>query len=260
MTRGFPSYRAIAAALLVARVRGEVSVFRQDPGTPGHFLLNTANGNSIVCVKRTRRLHGTVLEIEIEFREALSLLRLVILSTGMSREFWLWSPYGSMRFFRVEDAGLTELDLFGMVLKPLVPGLPAGKRAAWPKNLKHLLSTTVSGPGASGSALSGMTVSGKSTHLGKPVATVAVPGLQGASIPDVAPAKAGEKEPLSIRYLRHRNRELGLANGRPAIPEKGDPDNGRVGPAELHIPRKGMSDKCLTEPAQLSVGEKESPG
>jgi hypothetical protein len=134
MSRGFPSQKALDAALPVAQARGEAMFFRQDPGTSGNLLINHAGGQVIVRIRRTRRLHCTIPEIVAQNIESLDLLRSATLSFGITREFWLWSPYGTMRFFRVEDDGLVELDRQGEPLKPLVPGSGAGKKSCGQKN------------------------------------------------------------------------------------------------------------------------------
>ncbi len=134
MSRGIPSQKALDAALPVAQARGEVMFFRQDPGTPCNFLINYAGGGAVVRIRRSRRLHSTVPEIAAQNIESLDLLRSATLSPGITREFWLWSPYGTMRFFRVEDAGLIELNRQGEPLKPPGPGSAAGKKSAGKKN------------------------------------------------------------------------------------------------------------------------------
>lgn len=135
MSRGIPSQKALNAALPVAQARGEVMFFRQDPGTPCNFLINYNGGGAVVHIRRTRRLYCTIPEIIAQNIEPLDRLRSAVLSPGITREFWLWSPYGTMRFFRVEDATLIELDRQGEPLKPPAGGFAAGKRSYGQKNL-----------------------------------------------------------------------------------------------------------------------------
>jgi hypothetical protein len=134
MSRGLPSQKALDAALPVAQARGEVMFFRQDPGTPCNFLINYAGGGAVVHIRRSRRLYCTISEIIAQNIEPLDRLRLAVLSPGITREFWLWSPYGTMRFFRVEDTGLIELDRQGKPLKPTASGFTAGKKSYGQKN------------------------------------------------------------------------------------------------------------------------------
>ena len=134
MSRGIPSQKALDAALPVAQARGEVMFFRQDPGTPCNFLINYPGGGAVVQIRRSRRLYCTIPEIIAQNIEPLDRLRSAVLSPGITREFWFWSPYGTMRFFRVEDAGLIELDRQGEPLKPPAAGFSAGKKSYRQKN------------------------------------------------------------------------------------------------------------------------------
>jgi hypothetical protein len=182
MSRGIPSQKALDAALPVAQARGEVMFFRQDPGTPCNFLINYAGGGVVVRIRRTRRLHSTVPEIAAQNIESLDLLRSATLSPGITREFWLWSPYGTMRFFRVEDIGLIELDRQGEPLKPPGPGFSAGKKSAGQKN--PVLKTA--NPAFR-----------KNNPPEKPVGTIAVPQPPGISLTDHEQSWTGESEPAS---------------------------------------------------------------
>jgi hypothetical protein len=145
MSRGIPSQKALDAALPVAQARGEVMFFRQDPGTPCNFLIHYAGGGAVVRIRRSRRLHCSIPEIVTQNSEPLNLLRSVTLSTGITREFWLWSPCGTMRFFFVGDDGLIELDRQGLPLKPLVLGSAGGKKPLVADDRMHMTSTPSSG-------------------------------------------------------------------------------------------------------------------
>ena len=180
MSRGIPSQKALDAALPVAQARGEVMFFRQDPGTPCNFLINYAGGGAVVSIRRARRLHCTIPEIIAQNIEPLDRLRSATFSPGITREFWLWSPYGTMRFFRVEDAGLTELDRHGEPLKPPGPGSAAGKKSAGQKN--PVMKT-------------GNPASGKNESQEKSFGTIAQPPF--TSKPDHKQSRNGEIEPAS---------------------------------------------------------------
>lgn len=113
MSRGFPSKKALEAALPLAQVRGQVIFFRKDAQAPGDFMIIGPGGIIVVRVKRTRQLHVTLSAVEIQQRETLALLRSADLVSEILRELWLWCPFGSMRFFRVENKSLVELDRHG---------------------------------------------------------------------------------------------------------------------------------------------------
>ena len=212
MSRGIPSQKALDAALPVAQARGEVMFFRQDPGTPCNFLINYAGGGVVVRIRRARRLHCTMPEIVTQNSESLDLLRSAVLSPGITREFWLWSPYGTMRFFRVEDAGLIELDRKGEPLKPLVFGLAGRKKSAGQKNPVQK---------------TGNPASGKNESPEKSPGTIAQPPC--TSKPDHEQSRTGESDPPAIRYLRRRARGTSHSPDQPASPEKRASDGGQPG-------------------------------
>jgi hypothetical protein len=225
MSRGIPSQKAIDAALPVAQARGEVMFFQQDPGTPCNFLINYAGGGAVVRIRRTRRLHCTMHEIAAQNIESLDLLRSAALSPGITREFWLWSPYGTMRFFRVEDDGLIELDRHGEPLKPLDPGSAGGKRSAGQKNPVQKSCNPASG---------------KNEIPEKSPGTLSQPPC--TSRPDHEQGRTGESDPPAIRYLRRRVRGMSHSSDQPASPEERVSEGGP--PGEI----------------SPSVGNRKSPG
>ncbi|MDD1690537.1 MAG: hypothetical protein LUQ66_07740 [Methanoregula sp.] len=113
MSRGLPPKKALEAALLLARLRGQVIMFRQDAEAPGDFMIIGPEGIIVVRVRRTRHLRVTLKAVEFQQQEALALLHSADLVPEILRELWLWCPFGSMRFFRLEDQGLVELDRHG---------------------------------------------------------------------------------------------------------------------------------------------------
>ena len=225
MSRGIPSQKALDAALPVAQARGEVMFFRQDPGTPCNFLINYAGGGAVVRVRRARRLHCSVPEIVTQHSEPLNLLRSAKLSPGITREFWLWSPYGTMRFFRVEDDGLIELDRQGEPLKPLVPGSAGGKKLSLAKIRMHLTGNTASGKNESPEKSPGL------------IARTAC-----TSKPYHEQSRTGESDSPAIRYLRRSANKV--------TPPLDQPDS----------PDERTSDGGLPGEITLSVGDKISPG
>jgi hypothetical protein len=71
---------------------------------------------AIIRLQNAPRLYGTLAEIEREFYDAIARLRLHPAGGPVSRELWLYSRYGVLRFFRVEDAGIMEIGADGKVL------------------------------------------------------------------------------------------------------------------------------------------------
>ena len=212
MSRGIPSQKALDAALPIAQARGEVMFFRQDPGTPCNFLITYTGGGTVVRIRRARRLHCSVPEIVTQNIEPLNLLRSVTLFPGITREFWLWSPHGTMRFFRVDDGGLIELDRQGEPLKPLVFGSAGGKKSVGQKN--PVLKTS-------------NTASGKNESTEKSPGTISQPPC--TSKPDHEQSRTGESDSPAIRYLRHRVKKMIHSPDQPASPEERASDGGPPG-------------------------------
>jgi hypothetical protein len=136
MTRGRPPQKALDEALPIAKSRGDLLEFREKPAFDCDFMFLAADWFCIVRVKRTRHLWCTPEGMEAQCSEAVTKYRQIPAPAFLSREIWFWSPYGIFRFFRIEDAGLVELDKDGKILTS--PGsehvaaklpVPAGTRA-----------------------------------------------------------------------------------------------------------------------------------
>jgi hypothetical protein len=98
-------------------------VFVPSPRNLAEFLI-TGNGWFVmVRVRLARKLYAGIPEIEAEFSDAISGLRLVSRSAQVSCELWLYSRYGTLRHFRVTDTGIVEIDWCGTLP---VPGKTAG--------------------------------------------------------------------------------------------------------------------------------------
>lgn len=116
MTRGPETITGFAAALPVARRRGHVDLFRHDQGSRAEFLIAGSVQIAIVRLRRATCLHGPAVDIASAFREVLESLRLYPAGGPVSRELWLFSRYGVLRFFRVEESGISEIGADGKEL------------------------------------------------------------------------------------------------------------------------------------------------
>ena len=116
MTRGPESTTGFAAALPVARQRGHVDRFLHGQGSRAEFLIAGSVMLAIVRLHKASRLHGTVADIAAAFREVIEDLRMYPAVGPVSRELWLFSRYGVLRYFRVEDSGILEIGPDGKVL------------------------------------------------------------------------------------------------------------------------------------------------
>ena len=108
MSKGMPSQKAFDAAVAIAGTRGEVIFLKTWPGSACDFLIRTPYGIVAVTVRRTRRIRAGIDEIAYEYRETLNLIRAADHCPGIWCEFWLWSPYGTMRFFEIDGFRLTS--------------------------------------------------------------------------------------------------------------------------------------------------------
>ena len=128
MSRGPLPSKGFDAALPVARARGHVEYFRRMRGTTANLMVSGSGILSIIRIQNAPRLYGTLAEIAREFYDAIARLRVHPAGGPVSRELWLYSRYGMLRFFRVLDDGIVELGADGNVLAagPLVPA-PAGR-------------------------------------------------------------------------------------------------------------------------------------
>ncbi|MFA5391908.1 MAG: hypothetical protein WC331_10865 [Candidatus Omnitrophota bacterium] len=118
MTRGRIPVLALREAEPIAKRRGMVQHNQYEPGAIFSFTVFVKTCEAHVRMKCVRRLGCTMQELERDLADVLAAIRLTASGPGISRELWLCSPRYALRFFRVMDAGLVELDKEG------VPALP----------------------------------------------------------------------------------------------------------------------------------------
>lgn len=123
MSRGPNVSRGIALAIPFALRRGHVMVFLPSLLNLGEFLLSGNGLFVIVRVRLARKLSASIAGIETEFAGAIAGLRLVPRNGPVACELWLYSRYGTQRHFRIGDAGLVEIDCYGMPLDPVKPAV-----------------------------------------------------------------------------------------------------------------------------------------
>ncbi|MEI7858083.1 MAG: hypothetical protein WCH85_11370 [Methanomicrobiales archaeon] len=114
MTRGRLPVRARKEADPIAERRGKVQHFQYEPAAIFSFTIFGRTCDAHVAMKCVRRLGCTVQEIERDLADLLAGIRLTASGAGISRELWLCSPRYALRFFRVQDVGLVELDREGV--------------------------------------------------------------------------------------------------------------------------------------------------
>lgn len=116
MKRGPSMPRGIAFALPVALRRGHVMIFIPSLVNIGEFLIAGNGFFVLVGIRFARRIRAALNEIEAEFAGAITDLRLAPRTGPVSCELWLYSRYGTLRHFRVNDTALAETDLYGLPL------------------------------------------------------------------------------------------------------------------------------------------------
>jgi hypothetical protein len=213
MKRGPRSDRALKAAFAVAQMRGEVMFFERRQGTCFDFMTTGLLGTSAVRVERALRIHGSLVEIAAANADTITRIGATALAPDISRELWLWSPWGTMRYFRIEGAVINELDLFGRVRAPLVKGARAASlQPRWKKSRKKSVSPALQtfGPGQDPGAGISLTP-------------------DGGTVPVPAPGSNNGPEPAPVRYLRRRAAELKRKKEMTESLSMGKPDSGSPG-------------------------------
>jgi hypothetical protein len=119
MTRGRLPVKAQEVADGVALKRGMVQHFQYEPGAIFSFTIFGKNCDAHVRMKCVRRLGCSAKELERELMDALAAIRLTASGPGISRELWLCSPRYALRFFRVDEVGLVEIDKDGLAALPV---------------------------------------------------------------------------------------------------------------------------------------------
>lgn len=113
MSRGPPPDKGFEAALPVALMRGRVMFFRQSHDGVCDFMIA---GNGILALVRlmmAQRIRAPIMEIARDYSDAVDGLYTIPFGGPVSRELWLCSRYGTLRFFRLAETGLIEIDACG---------------------------------------------------------------------------------------------------------------------------------------------------
>jgi hypothetical protein len=137
MKRGREPVKGYEAAIPVALRRGRVMHFRSSPAYVSEFLFYGNGLLVLVGLRLARRLfHATLAGISAEYADAISGLCTLPCGGPVSRELWLYSRHGALRFFRVgADGGFTEIDRDGVPFvdgKPVIAVQPAPGNAGFP--------------------------------------------------------------------------------------------------------------------------------
>ena len=116
MSRGRPPSKGMDIALPVAKARGRVIELVQNGDTLADFEIIIGGVVIFVSLCRADPFRCTPADIEAGSRVRIARLRSVPASAHIIRELWIYSKYGSLRLFRVEDTWLLEIGPDGMPL------------------------------------------------------------------------------------------------------------------------------------------------
>ena len=119
MTKGPVPKKAIEVAMPVARARGFVILCQRHRGSIASFIIAGPGWTTIVYLGRTKRFNELPGIIDVQFGYGLAGLRRVPPAPGRSCELWACDYYGNLRFFRLEGAGVVEIDMGGRVPAPV---------------------------------------------------------------------------------------------------------------------------------------------
>ena len=95
--------------------------------TTAAFVIAADGKVIIVWIRRAEPFRRTPGELDAENHEQLALFRSFPGSADIIREFWVYSKYGSLRFFRMEDSRLLEIGRDGLPLAARGGKAGAGK-------------------------------------------------------------------------------------------------------------------------------------
>ncbi|MCK9630636.1 MAG: hypothetical protein M0R30_03240 [Methanoregula sp.] len=125
MKRGPAPNRGLRIAIPVALALGRVMFFMASPYYPGDFIIAGDGYLGIVRLRLSEKIRSTLPEIQKEYSRSVAELASLPRGGPVCCELWLYSRYGRLRFFRVTEAGLEELDrsrIVSMGKKPDVTG------------------------------------------------------------------------------------------------------------------------------------------
>lgn len=133
MTRGRLPKKGLEDAILVSQARGTVMIFQQNKEKLCDFMI-IGNGHLVfVRIRTTMRIRTLREEFEREFQEPIMRLRSFPSSVQILKELWIYSRYGTWRFFRIEDTRIVEICQDGTPRKNPFQVVERTTRAVYPR-------------------------------------------------------------------------------------------------------------------------------
>jgi len=121
MSRGPLPGKAIAFSLPIAEARGFVIFCRRERESVCDIMILGPGITTIVRIVRTKRLRGSMAEMEAQFAGAAAGLCTIPGDPGRVLEIWACNYYGNIWFFRVGHEGLAEIGRDGRPVGECMP-------------------------------------------------------------------------------------------------------------------------------------------
>ena len=147
MTKGRWPEKGFGFALPIAEGRGPVWVFEHATDNPFSFIIVENGRLTAVGIQKAKKLQGPVANIEAEHSEVVAGMYAIPRGGAAATEIWFIPRRGAFPVSGLEDAGLMEIDLHGLLF---VNGKPSAQRLAEVDNGAHSLSRGPVAPGAVG--------------------------------------------------------------------------------------------------------------
>lgn len=106
--------RGIALALPFATRRGSVMIFIPSLFNLGDFIIAGSGRFVIVRIRFAQKIYADIRQVEFAFAATIAGLRAMPRQGPVSCELWLYSRYGTLRFFRIGNTGIEEIDSLGL--------------------------------------------------------------------------------------------------------------------------------------------------
>jgi hypothetical protein len=116
MSRGPKPIRALRFAMPAAWQRGRVQMAEYGPEILYDFTIVSGVPVAFIRVKFAARILLSLAEVAADFKEAIEGLKTITHDAAISRELWLCSKHGTLRFFRIIADGIVELGRDGKSL------------------------------------------------------------------------------------------------------------------------------------------------
>ena len=110
MNTGQARSKGFGIALPVACALGQVMFFLSSPHYPVDFVIQGPGYLGLVGLRRSHKIRATLAEIDHQFARVIAGVRTCPSGGPVSRELWLYSRHGALRFIRVTETGIEEID------------------------------------------------------------------------------------------------------------------------------------------------------